>query len=90
MYAVDYAGGGLTAIAGLPTVAAVVGETQPGRVLRLLRLLQRTASERAAALASRGCSDVDDLARHGIRLPRVYVLVDNLPALVEELEGAGR
>ncbi len=89
VYAVDYAGGGLTAIAGLPTVAAVVGETQPGRVLRLLRLLQRTASERAAALAGRGCSDVDDLARHGIRLPRVYVLVDNLPALVEELEGGG-
>jgi DNA segregation ATPase FtsK/SpoIIIE, S-DNA-T family len=89
VYGIDYAGGGLTAIAGLPTVAAIVSETQVGRVLRLLRLLQRTTAERAQALAARGCSDVDDLGRHGIRLPRVYVLVDNLPALVEELEGGG-
>lgn len=89
VYGLDFAGGGLTAIAGLPTVAAIVPESQPGRVMRLLRLLQRTATERAQALAARGCSDVDDLARHGVRLPRVYLLVDNLPALVEDLEGGG-
>jgi len=89
VYGIDCAGGGLTAVAGLPTVAAVVPETQQGRVLRLLRLLRRTALDRAGALASHGCSDVDDLARNGLRLPRVYLLVDNLPALLEMLEGGG-
>lgn len=89
IYAIDHGGGGLAAIAGLPTVAAVAPESAPGRVLRLVRLLRRTMQERTAALAHHGCADLDDLARAGHPLPRVYVLVDNLPALVESLEGGG-
>lgn len=89
VYGIDYAGGGLAAIAGVPTVEAIVGEAQPGRVMRLIRLLRRTMDDRAQALAARGCSDLDDLARQGAALPRVYVLVDNLPALVESLETSG-
>ncbi len=89
VYGLDFAGGGLTAIAGLPSVEAIVSEAHSGRVLRLIRLLRRTMRERTQTLASRGCSDVADLARTGIALPRVYVAIDNLPALVESLESAG-
>lgn len=89
VYALDYAGGGLQAIADLPTVEAVVGETQPGRVQRLVRLLKRTVADRAAALAANGCADLADLARAGHVLPRVYLLVDNLPALLEAFDKAG-
>jgi len=89
LYGIDFAGGGLTAVAGLPTVEAIVPEAHTGRVLRLIRLLQRTMRERTQTLASRGCSDLADLARTGIALPRVYVAIDNLPALVESLESAG-
>lgn len=89
VYGIDYAGGGLAAISGVPTVEAIVTEAQLGRVMRLIRLLRRTMDERAQALAARGCADLDDLARQGAALPRVYVLVDNLPALVESLESGG-
>jgi S-DNA-T family DNA segregation ATPase FtsK/SpoIIIE len=89
VYGLDFAGGGLGAIAGLPTVAAIVPESQQGRVLRLLRLLRRTVADRTSALAARGCSDLDDLARMGTVLPRVYVVIDNLPALVDSLESSG-
>ncbi|WP_209020456.1 FtsK/SpoIIIE domain-containing protein [Nocardioides sp. 1609] len=89
VYGIDFAGGGLAAISGVPTVEAIVGEAQLGRVMRLIRLLRRTMDERAQALAARGCADLDDLARQGAALPRVYVLVDNLPSLVETLETSG-
>ncbi len=89
VYGIDYAGGGLAAISGLPTVEAIVTEAHLGRVLRLIRLLRRTMDERAQALSARGCADLDDLARQGHALPRVYVLIDNLPALVENLETSG-
>ncbi|GAA5154456.1 FtsK/SpoIIIE domain-containing protein [Nocardioides marinquilinus] len=89
VYGIDFAGGGLAAISGVPTVEAIVGESQLGRVMRLIRLLRRTMDERAQALAARGCADLDDLARQGAALPRVYVLVDNLPALVDALETGG-
>ncbi len=89
VYGIDFAGGGLAAISGVPTVEAIVTEAQPGRVMRLIRLLRRTMDERAQALSSRGCADLDDLARQGAALPRVYVLVDNLPAMVESLETGG-
>lgn len=89
VYGIDYAGGGLAAISGVPTVEAIVTEASLGRVMRLIRLLRRTMDERAQAMAARGCSDLDDLARQGHALPRVYVLIDNLPSLVESLETGG-
>ena len=89
IYGIDFAGGGLAAISGVPTVEAIVTESQLGRVMRLIRLLRRTMDERAQALSARGCADLDDLARQGAALPRVYVLVDNLPSMVESLESGG-
>ncbi len=89
VYGLDFAGGGLSAVSSLPTVAAIVPESAPGRVQRLIRLLRRTMQERTQALAHHGCSDLEDLARAGRVLPRVYVAIDNLPALVDSLESAG-
>jgi len=89
IYALDFAGGGLSGLSTLPTTASVIGESQHGQVLRLIRLLRSTVTERAASLAAYGVADVDALAAAGHRLPRVHVLIDNLPALVEHLESAG-
>lgn len=89
VYGLDYAGGGLSAISDFPTVEAIVPAAQLGRVMRLIRLLRRTMDERAQVLANRGCADLEDLARAGSPLPRVYVLIDNLPSLVESLETGG-
>ncbi|NHA01490.1 hypothetical protein G5V59_21355 [Nocardioides sp. W3-2-3] len=89
VYALDYAGGGLTPLLDLPTTAALASAAEPGRVMRTIRLLRRTVDERTQALAARGCADLDDLARAGHLLPRVHLLVDNLPSLIESLESAG-
>ena len=89
VYGIDAAGGGLTAVEALPSVGSVVVEQQPERVTRLLRMLHRTLTERNALLVRHGAADVEALAAAGVMLPRVHVLVDNLPALVESLEGGG-
>lgn len=89
VYGIDAAGGGLTAIEALPSVGSVVVEQQPERVTRLLRMLHRTLTERNALLVRHGAADIEALAAAGVVLPRVHVLVDNLPQLVEHLEGGG-
>lgn len=89
VYGIDAAGGGLTAVEVLPSVGSVVVEQQPERVTRLLRMLHRTLTDRNALLARHGAADVETLAAAGVVLPRVHVLVDNLPQLVEHLEGGG-
>ncbi|WP_046527858.1 FtsK/SpoIIIE domain-containing protein [Cellulomonas sp. FA1] len=89
VYGIDAAGGGLAALEALPSVGSVVVEQQPERVTRLVRMLHRTLTERNALLARHGAADVEALAAAGVVLPRVHVLVDNLPQLVEHLEGGG-
>ncbi|QIM21645.1 FHA domain-containing protein [Phycicoccus sp. HDW14] len=89
VYAVDMAGGGLGVLEALPTVASVVGEQHVGRILRLLRVLRATVEDRSAALAAAGAADLAALARAGRPLPRVHLLVDNLPALLDLLDGGG-
>ncbi|HRW19214.1 MAG TPA: FtsK/SpoIIIE domain-containing protein [Dermatophilaceae bacterium] len=89
IYGIDFAGGGLKVLADLPTVGGIVAEQQPGRVLRLIRVLKRTVDERSQALAAAGAATLADLAARGHRVPRVHVLVDNLPALVDFLDGGG-
>ncbi|MGG5259439.1 FtsK/SpoIIIE domain-containing protein [Phycicoccus avicenniae] len=89
VYGIDMAGGGLGVLEALPTVASVVGEQHVGRILRLLRVLRATVEDRSAALAAAGAADLAALARAGRPLPRVHLLVDNLPALVDLLDGGG-
>ncbi|MGL5912107.1 MAG: FtsK/SpoIIIE domain-containing protein, partial [Phycicoccus sp.] len=89
VYGIDLGGGGLSVLEALPTVASVIGEQHVGRILRLVRVLKATVDDRSAALAASGAADLAALARAGRALPRVHVLVDNLPALVDLLEGGG-
>src|SRR5690625_7840043 len=49
----------------------------------------RTVTERNAAPARRGVADVSALAAPGEPLQRIHLLTDNLPALLETLDGGG-
>ncbi len=89
VYVLDFAGGGLSSLEELPTVGAVIGEQQIERVMRLLRMLDRTVTERSQLLASTGATDIDHLAATGHALPRIHVLVDNLVAFLEAFDGGG-
>ncbi|PZR51569.1 cell division protein FtsX [Xylanimonas oleitrophica] len=89
VYGIDAAGGGLGVLDALPSVGSVVGEQQPERVQRLVRMVHRTVVERNALLARHGAADIGALADAGVVMPRVHLLVDNLPALVDQLESGG-
>ncbi len=89
VYGIDAGGGGLTVLERMDSVGAIVVEQQTERMLRLIRMLHRTVNERNAALASRGVADVAALAATGEHLQRIHLLIDNLPALLETLDGGG-
>lgn len=89
VYGIDAGGGGLGVLEALPSVGSVVVEQAPERVQRLIRMLHRTVTERNQLLASRGAADLASLQRQGVPLPRVHLLVDNLPALLDSLEQGG-
>ncbi|HLT83299.1 MAG TPA: FtsK/SpoIIIE domain-containing protein [Phototrophicaceae bacterium] len=89
VYAIDAGGGGLTLLERLPSVGSVVAVQQPERMLRLIRMLHQTVEHRGAVLAAHGVADVDALADVGEPLRRIHLLVDNLPAVMESLEGGG-
>ncbi|MBO1750791.1 FHA domain-containing protein [Actinotalea sp. BY-33] len=89
VYAIDAAGGGLGVLEELPSVGSVVVEQQPERVQRLIRMVHRTIAERNALLARHGVADLTALAAVGVVMPRVHLLVDNLGALVEQLDQGG-
>ncbi len=89
VYGIDAGGGGLAVLEGLPAVGSVVIEQQRERVLRLVRMVHRAVTERNAVLAARGAADVRALAAAGLELPRLHLIIDNLPALLESFEGGG-
>lgn len=89
VYAIDAGGGALSVLERMPSVGSVVLEQQPERMLRLIRMLQRTITERNALLAAHGAADVAALADLGVTLQRIHLLVDNLPAVLEAVEGGG-
>ncbi|MTV23947.1 FHA domain-containing protein [Nitriliruptoraceae bacterium ZYF776] len=89
VYVLDFAGGGLRSLEAWPTVGAVIGASQLERAMRLLRVLDRTVTERSHLLAAAGASDLDELAAAGRALPRIHVLIDDLAALLDALEGGG-
>src|SRR5690625_6610975 len=80
VYGIDAGGGGLTVLERMDSVGAIVVEQQTERMLRLIRMLHRTVTERNAARASRGVADVAALAATGEHLQRIHLLIDNLPA----------
>lgn len=89
VYAIDAGGGALTVLERMPSVGSVVPEQQEERMLRLLRMLARAVGDRNALLAARGAADVDALAALGVPLQRIHLLIDNLPAVLDTLDGGG-
>lgn len=89
VYGIDAGGGGLTVLESLDSVGAIVVEQQTERMLRLIRMLHRTVVERNAALAARGVADLAALASTGEYLQRIHLLIDNLPSVLDALEGGG-
>ncbi|WP_205856684.1 FtsK/SpoIIIE domain-containing protein, partial [Phytoactinopolyspora endophytica] len=71
------------------SVGSVVVEQAMERIQRMVRMLYKTVEDRNATLAAYGAADVGALAEQGLGMPRVYLLVDNLPSLVETLENGG-
>jgi len=86
VYGIDFAGGGLGVLDEWPAMGSVVREQQPERVLRLLRMLKRTIDDRNRMLGALGAADLASLAAAGHPMPRIHVLIDNLPSLTDTLE----
>ncbi|HLS49362.1 MAG TPA: FtsK/SpoIIIE domain-containing protein [Actinomycetaceae bacterium] len=89
VYGIDAAGGGLSVIQQLPSVGAVVTVQDVARMLRLIRMLHRTVEHRNAALAAAGAADIASMAGGGEPMRRIHLLIDNLPAVMECLDGGG-
>lgn len=89
VYGIDAGGGALSVLERMPAVGSIVLEQQEERMLRLLRMLAKSIDERNALLASRGAADVDALAALGTPLQRIHLLIDNLPAVLDTLDGGG-
>lgn len=89
VYGIDFGGGGLAGIEVLQSVGAVVVEQAAERVQRLVRMLHRTVVDRNALLARAQAATIDDLRAQGVQLPRVHLLVDNLPGLLEAFDSGG-
>ncbi|WP_207782479.1 FtsK/SpoIIIE domain-containing protein [Phytoactinopolyspora limicola] len=86
VYGIDCGGGSLGVLETLPSVGSIVVEQAMERIQRMIRMLHKTVEDRNATLASYGVPDIAALAEQGVGMPRVYLLVDNLPSLVETLE----
>ncbi|MDT0157722.1 FtsK/SpoIIIE domain-containing protein [Microbacterium sp. ARD32] len=89
VYGIDAGGGGLTVLERLGSVGSIVVEQSTERMLRLIRMVHRTVTERNAMLASHGVADLDALAATGVHVQRIHLLIDNLPAVLDSLEGGG-
>lgn len=82
---VDFKGGGaFDLVSGLPHVAAVVTDLDPGESGRALRSLQSEMRSREEVLRANECSDIADL-RGDASLPRLVIVVDEFASLADEL-----
>ena len=86
VYGIDGAGGALTGLDELPHVGTIVPLPQTDRVLRFLRMMKRAVDERNALLAVHGASDIGELAAAGIDVPRLLLLIDNLPSVEDTVD----
>jgi len=90
LFALDFAGHGLHALADAPQCAATVGPDDPGRIARVLRRLTAMAATRKQLLAQAGATSFGDLADRREALPRVVLLLDGYAgaaAALERLDG---
>ncbi len=97
-YCIDYGGGGLAALEGLPHVGAVASRLEPDKVRRLVAEVEGILAGREELFRERGIDSVASLRalRQAGTLPEqqlgdVFLIIDNWPALrrtFEDLEEA--
>ena len=91
LHAVDCAGGGLTALAGLPHCGTVADRREPALVDTLLLRLGEQVVRRQGELVELGVSSTAQARASGHPLPLTLLLIDgweNLVAMAEEFNGA--
>jgi S-DNA-T family DNA segregation ATPase FtsK/SpoIIIE len=87
IYALDFAGGGLTMLDSLPTVGAVIAGDDTERATRLLKDLAQLVDDRAARFAQARAGSLGDYRRiTEVAEPRVLVLVDGMAAFRADYE----
>jgi S-DNA-T family DNA segregation ATPase FtsK/SpoIIIE len=87
IYALDFAGGGLTMLDSLPTVGAVIAGDDTERATRLLKDLAQLVDDRAARFALARAGTLGDYRRiTDVAEPRVLVLVDGMAAFRADYE----
>ncbi len=88
VYALDFAGGGLSMLDKLPTVGAVIGGDDDERVARLMSMLSVLLDARAPRYNEVGADSLSAYRRQPGRAgePRVLVLVDGFGSFREEYD----
>ncbi len=87
VYGLDYAGGGLDMLKALPHVGDVVSGDDEERVYRVINLIGDIVDDRAARYSKLRAQDLDSYRRisGNAKESRILLLVDNIGAMVEEL-----
>lgn len=87
IYALDFAGGALSMLEALPQVGSVVSGSDTERVVRLLGQTVAELDARAEAFAAARASTIAEYrALTGTDTPRLFLLIDGLASLRENLE----
>jgi ESX secretion system protein EccC len=90
-YCVDYGGGGLAPLAGLPHVGGVAGRQDPELVRRIVAAVASLLDERETRFKSAGIDSPEALRSRRARLDGdgwadVFLVIDNWPALRQDFE----
>jgi ESX secretion system protein EccC len=90
-YCIDYGGGGLAALAGLPHVGGVAGRQDPELVRRMVAAVASLLDEREARFKSAGIDSPEALRSRRASLDGdgwadVFLVIDNWPALRQDFE----
>jgi S-DNA-T family DNA segregation ATPase FtsK/SpoIIIE len=90
-YCIDYGGGGLAALAGLPHVGGVAGRNDPELVRRMVAAVASLLDDREVRFRSAGIDSPEALRSRRARLggdgwADVFLVVDNWPALRQDFE----
>ena len=92
-YCIDFGGGGLAALSGLPHVGGVAGRQDPERVRRTVAEVASLLDEREARFAGAGIDSPAALrvwrsrgGLQGAEWADVFLVIDNWPAVRQEFE----
>jgi S-DNA-T family DNA segregation ATPase FtsK/SpoIIIE len=92
-YCIDYGGGGLSALAGLPHVGGVAGRQDPELVMRTVTSVSALVDEREAQFQAAGIDSLEALRSRrgkgdldGDGWADVFLVIDNWPALRQDFE----